>query len=194
MVTVTGLASSVTRMNCTVVAEAIWPPISSATGRFKLSLVLNSRNDVAVLIDVIVTVVVAFAVEVAVPLCTVARLKQDFEIAFCEAFVDVVKLAFAISVPATRAVPTNAHPQPNIATRARNEHRDHDLINPTLPPATAAPTRSNPPTGRHTRLYAEGRLLLDELVTRTMPLERVADAFAAMMDGTTDARTVLTLV
>ncbi len=44
------------------------------------------------------------------------------------------------------------------------------------------------------RLYAEGRLLLDELVTRTMPLERVAEAFAAMMDGTTDARTVLTLV
>jgi Zn-dependent alcohol dehydrogenase len=44
------------------------------------------------------------------------------------------------------------------------------------------------------RLYAEGRLMLDELVTRTMPLDQVADAFASMAGGATDARSVLTLV
>lgn len=44
------------------------------------------------------------------------------------------------------------------------------------------------------RLYAEGRLLLDELVTRTMPLEQVGAAFDAMHHGDTDARSVLTLV
>ena len=43
------------------------------------------------------------------------------------------------------------------------------------------------------RLYAEGRLMLDELVTRTMPLEQVSDAFAAMATGDTDARSVLML-
>jgi Zn-dependent alcohol dehydrogenase len=44
------------------------------------------------------------------------------------------------------------------------------------------------------RLYREGHLLLDELVSRVAPLEAVHDAFAAMSAGTTDARTVLTLV
>lgn len=44
------------------------------------------------------------------------------------------------------------------------------------------------------RLYAEGRLLLDELVTRTMPLEQVGEAFASMSSGATDARSVLTLL
>jgi Zn-dependent alcohol dehydrogenase len=44
------------------------------------------------------------------------------------------------------------------------------------------------------RLYAEGTLLLDELVTRTLPLEEVATAFEAMHHGDTDARTVLTLM
>ena len=44
------------------------------------------------------------------------------------------------------------------------------------------------------RLYREGRLLLDELVTRTMALEDVGDAFAAMANGEADARSVLTLV
>ena len=56
---------------------------------------------------------------------------------------------------------------------------------------SASPQRDVPLLAR---LYAEGRLLLDELVTRTMPLEAVADAFTAMHDGTTDARSVLTLV
>ena len=35
--------------------------------------------------------------------------------------------------------------------------------------------------------------MLDELVTRTMPLEQVSDAFASMATGDTDARSVLIL-
>ena len=40
-------------------------------------------------------------------------------------------------------------------------------------------------------LYLEGRLLLDELVTGTLALERVADAFEALHGGHVDARAVL---
>lgn len=55
---------------------------------------------------------------------------------------------------------------------------------------SASPQRDVPLLAR---LYAEGRLLLDELVTRTMPLEDFGAAFEAMHDGTTDARSVLVL-
>jgi Zn-dependent alcohol dehydrogenase len=44
------------------------------------------------------------------------------------------------------------------------------------------------------RLYREGALLLDELVTRVVPLESVHEAFRALHAGETDARTVLSLV
>ena len=55
---------------------------------------------------------------------------------------------------------------------------------------SASPRRDIPMLAR---LYAEGTLLLDELVTRTMPLGQVGDAFAAMANGETDARSVLTV-
>lgn len=42
-------------------------------------------------------------------------------------------------------------------------------------------------------LYRDGRLLLDELVSRVAPLDAVHEAFASMAAGTTDARTVLSL-
>lgn len=44
------------------------------------------------------------------------------------------------------------------------------------------------------RLYLEGALHLDELVTATLPLTEIARAFDAMHDGTTEARCVLRLV
>lgn len=44
------------------------------------------------------------------------------------------------------------------------------------------------------RLYLEGKLLLDDLVSTTLPLEDVASAFDAMHAGTTEARCVLRLV
>jgi Zn-dependent alcohol dehydrogenase len=55
---------------------------------------------------------------------------------------------------------------------------------------SASPKRDIPMLAR---LYTEGRLLLDELVTRTVPLEQVDEAFEAMANGSADARTVLTL-
>jgi Zn-dependent alcohol dehydrogenase len=42
-------------------------------------------------------------------------------------------------------------------------------------------------------LYLDGRLLLDELVTHTIPLADAATAFADMTAGRVDARTVLTI-
>ena len=42
-------------------------------------------------------------------------------------------------------------------------------------------------------LYRAGRLHLDELVSRTRPLDEVADAFDDLTLGNTVARTVLTL-
>ena len=55
---------------------------------------------------------------------------------------------------------------------------------------SASPRRDIPMLAR---LYREGRLLLDELVTATLPLAQVGDAFAALANGESEARTVLTL-
>ena len=56
---------------------------------------------------------------------------------------------------------------------------------------TSSPQRDIPMLAR---LYGERRLLLDELVTKTLPLESVEVAFADMANGDTDARSVLILV
>ena len=56
---------------------------------------------------------------------------------------------------------------------------------------TSSPRRDIPMLAR---LYSEGRLLLDELVTKTLPLESVDVAFADMANGEADGRSILTLM